>query len=122
MRRGNGGRFLGCAGWVGAGVRAATVASIVRGGGGGFSSSPPRVAATTIAPAARRPAARPPMKLTWRRTPCPSAGRAAPSRSALVLERDVQAHPVARDAPLLDGHILPSHLGDAQVAHRLAGR
>src|SRR5580704_12507093 len=41
------------------------------------------------------------------------------SRSALVLEGDVQSDPVGRDLAVLDGEVLPHDLGNAQVAKRL---
>src|SRR3954449_8371977 len=43
------------------------------------------------------------------------------SVSGFVLERDVQAHPVVGDLPVLHRDVEPRRLGDAEVANR-AGR
>src|ERR1700694_5519101 len=60
--------------------------------------------------------ARPPMP----RELAPRLGR-LPARGgrAVVFERDVEPDPVSRDLAVLDGQVLPHHLGDAQVAQSL---
>src|SRR5438105_3605881 len=84
------------------------------------SSTPSRskiTAAGRLTPS--RPGSGPATARGWTRgAPSP----ATPSVARLVLERDPEANAVAADRPVLDRHVLPEDLGDAQVAHRLGRR